>query len=102
MYQSLFDGSCQAEIRTPRKKLTVFFSEIKKFTELTAQCQPEKVTLLPDSHFAEISQIASEYGAMRDEFIGDALVIFLVIRTRLVCRKIRCNASTWPLPYRCA
>ena len=76
VYQSLFDGSRQAEIRTQRKKLTVFFSDIKNFTESTAQWQPEDVTLLLNSYFAEMSQIAAEYGATLDKFIGDAIVIF--------------------------
>ena len=76
VYQSLFDGSRLAEIRTQRKKLTVFFSDIKNFTESTAQWQPEEVTLLLNSYFAEMSQIAAEYGATLDKFIGDAIVIF--------------------------
>ena len=76
VYQSLFDGSRQAEIRTQRKKLTVFFSDIKNFTESTAQWQPEEVTLLLNSYVAEMSQIAAEYGATLDKFIGDAIVIF--------------------------
>lgn len=76
VYQSLFDGSRQAEIQTQRKRLTVFFSDIKDFTASTAQWQPEEVTLLLNSYFAEMSQIAAEYGATLDKFIGDAIVIF--------------------------
>lgn len=76
VYQSLFDGSRHAEIQTQRKRLTVFFSDIKDFTASTAQWQPEEVTLLLNSYFAEMSQIAAEYGATLDKFIGDAIVIF--------------------------
>lgn len=76
VYQSLFDGSRQAEIQTQRKRLTVFFSDIKNFTASTVQWQPEEVTLLLNSYFAEMSQIAAEYGATLDKFIGDAIVIF--------------------------
>lgn len=76
VYQSLFEGSRQAEIRTQRKKLTVFFSDIKNFTASTAKWQPEEVTLLLNSYFSEMSAIAAEYGATLDKFIGDAIVIF--------------------------
>ena len=76
VYQSLFEGSRQAEIRTQRKKLTVFFSDIKNFTESKAKWQPEEVTLLLNSYFSEMSSIAAEYGATLDKFIGDAIVIF--------------------------
>ena len=76
VYQSLFDGSQQAEIRTERKKLTVFFSDIKDFTASTAKWQPEEVTHLLNSYFSEMSRIAAEYGGTVDKFIGDAIVIF--------------------------
>jgi adenylate cyclase len=76
VYQSLFDGSRRAEIQTQRKRLTVFFSDIKNFTVSTAQWQPDEVTFLLNSYFEEMSLIAAEYGATVDKFIGDAIVIF--------------------------
>ena len=76
VYQSLFDGSRQAKIQTQRKRLTVFFSDIRNFTASTAQWQPEEVTFLLNSYFEEMSLIAAEYGATLDKFIGDAIVIF--------------------------
>ena len=76
VYKSLFDGSRDAEIRTQRKKLTVFFSDIKDFTASTAKWQPEDITFLLNSYFSEMSKIAHEYGGTLDKFIGDAMVIF--------------------------
>jgi adenylate cyclase len=76
VYRSLFDGSRDAEIKTQRKKLTVFFSDIKDFTASTAKWQPEEITFLLNSYFSEMSKIAHEYGGTLDKFIGDAMVIF--------------------------
>jgi adenylate cyclase len=76
VYKSLFNGSRDAEIRTQRKKLTVFFSDIKDFTASTAKWQPEDITFLLNSYFSEMSKIAYEYGGTLDKFIGDAMVIF--------------------------
>jgi len=76
VYKSLFDGSRDAEIRTQRKKLTVFFSDIKDFTASTARWQPEDITFLLNSYFSEMTKIAQEYGGTLDKFIGDAMVVF--------------------------
>ena len=76
VYQSLFEGSQQAEINTKRKKLTVFFSDIKDFTESTARWQPEEITRLLNGYFSEMTRIAAEFGGTVDKFIGDAMVIF--------------------------
>ena len=76
VYQSLFEGSQKAEIHTERKKLTVFFSDIKDFTGSTAKWQPEDITRLLNSYFSKMSHIAAQYGGTIDKFIGDGLVIF--------------------------
>lgn len=76
VYRSLFDGSRDAEIRTQRKKLTVFFSDIKDFTASTAKWQPEEIRFLLNSYFSEMSRIAYEHGGTLDKFIGDAMVVF--------------------------
>jgi adenylate cyclase len=76
VYKSLFDGSREAEIRTQRKQLSVFFSDIKDFTAATAKWQPEEIKFLINNYFSEMSKLASEYGGTLDKFIGDGMVIF--------------------------
>src|SRR5438105_5603313 len=76
VYQSLFDGSREAQIQTQRKKLTVFFSDIKDFTASTAKWQPEEIRFLLNSYFSEMSKIAQDHGGTLDKFIGDAMMIF--------------------------
>jgi adenylate cyclase len=76
VYKSLFDGSRDAEIKTQRKKLTVFFSDIKDFTSATAKWQPEEIKFLLNSYFSEMSKIACDFGGTLDKFIGDAMVVF--------------------------
>lgn len=74
--QSISDGSRHAEIRTQHKMLTVFFSDIKDFTGLTARWQPEDITFLLNSYFSEMSRIAQQFGGTLDKFMGDAMLIF--------------------------
>ncbi|MGR3714660.1 MAG: c-type heme family protein [Shimia sp.] len=46
VYRSIFEGERDVAISTERKKLTVFFSDIKDFTATTERMQPEELTKL--------------------------------------------------------
>ncbi|MCB2101688.1 MAG: adenylate/guanylate cyclase domain-containing protein [Rhodobacterales bacterium] len=76
VYDSIFTGAKDVALRTERKKLTVFFSDIKNFTQTTEDMQPEDLTYLLNDYFSEMSRIAIEHGATIDKFIGDAMLIF--------------------------
>ena len=76
VYRSIFTGTQDVELATKRKKLTVFFSDIKDFTATTESLQPEDLTYLLNDYFSEMSSIARDYGATIDKFIGDAILIF--------------------------
>ncbi|MCB1875408.1 MAG: adenylate/guanylate cyclase domain-containing protein [Chromatiales bacterium] len=76
VYNSIFTGRQQVKLETRRKKLTVFFSDIKDFTRITENMQPEDLTWLLNQYISEMSTIALNYGATIDKFIGDAMLIF--------------------------
>jgi adenylate cyclase len=76
IYQEIFEGKQDLSLVTKRKKLTIFFSDIKDFTETTEDLQPEDLTYLLNKYFTEMSKIAMEYGGTIDKYIGDAMVIF--------------------------
>ena len=50
IYKSIFSGQKDVTIHTERKKLTIFFSDIKDFTATTERLQPEQVTSLLNIH----------------------------------------------------
>ena len=76
VYSSIFSGHKDVVIHTERKKLTIFFSDIKDFTATTERLQPEQVTELLNEYFTEMSDIALKHGGTIDKFIGDAILIF--------------------------
>jgi len=76
VYKSIFSGELDAVISTERKKLTIFFSDIKDFTVITERLQPEELTELLNEYFTEMAKIAHEHGATVDKFIGDAMLAF--------------------------
>ena len=76
VYKSIFSGQKDATIATERKKLTIFFSDIKDFTAISERLQPEDLTALLNHYFTEMSAIALKHGATVDKFIGDAILVF--------------------------
>jgi len=76
VYKSIFSGKKNVKIEAYRKKLTVFFSDIKGFTEITDRLEPEVLSSLLNSYLNEMSQIALRHGGTIDKFVGDAILIF--------------------------
>lgn len=76
VYESIFSGARDVQIKTERKKLTIFFSDIKDFTATTDDLEPEDLAFLINDYLTEMSQVALEYGATIDKFIGDAMLLF--------------------------
>ncbi|WP_119421381.1 adenylate/guanylate cyclase domain-containing protein [Desertibaculum subflavum] len=76
IYKSIFSGQRDVVIATERKKLTIFFSDIKDFTATTERLQPEELTLLLNEYLTEMSAIAIGHGGTVDKFVGDAMLVF--------------------------
>ncbi|MBF0398092.1 MAG: adenylate/guanylate cyclase domain-containing protein [Desulfobacterales bacterium] len=76
LYELIFTGHKEVKIETVRKKLTVFFSDIQGFTQLTDSIESETLTLFLNSYLNEMAEIALKYGGTIDKFIGDAIMIF--------------------------
>jgi class 3 adenylate cyclase len=76
VYDSIFLGKKDVKVETYRKKLTVFFSDIKGFTETTDNMESEALCNLLNEYLNEMSQIALRHGGTIDKFIGDAIMIF--------------------------
>ncbi len=76
IHEALFAGNYDTRIATQRKKLTVFFSDIKGFTQTSENLQPEALTEYLNEYFSEMTQIALEHGATIDKYMGDAMMVF--------------------------
>jgi len=76
IYKSIFSGQRDVTIATERKKLTIFFSDIKDFTATAERLQPEDLTALLNEYLTSMSAIALEHGGTIDKFIGDAILVF--------------------------
>lgn len=64
------------KLETQRKKLTIFFSDIKGFSDLAEEMEADSLTALLNHYLTEMSEIALKYGGTIDKFIGDAIMVF--------------------------
>lgn len=76
LYDSIFEGRTDVRVTSYRKELTIFFSDIQGFTELTDTMEAEPLSQLLNEYLAEMSVIAARYGGTVDKFIGDGIMIF--------------------------
>jgi len=76
IHEQIFSGKQDAEVKSNRKKLTVFFSDIVGFTDISDELESEEMTNLLNFYLNEMSQIALKFGGTIDKYIGDALMIF--------------------------
>lgn len=59
-----------------RKKLTLFFSDIKDFTKLTDSLEPEDMASILNSYLTEMNLIINKYEGTLAQVIGDGLYVF--------------------------
>lgn len=65
------DEALQAE----RKKITIFFSDIKDFSQLSEEMEAEALTDLLNHYLTEMSKIVTQHGGTIDKFMGDAVMV---------------------------
>ena len=74
--QSIMDGKMEAIIKSSRKMLSVFFSDIVGFTKTTELLDPEDLTLLLNKYFDRMESIIRKYNGTLDKYIGDTIMVF--------------------------
>ena len=76
IYKSIFEEKQEVKSVHSRKNLTIFFSDIIQFTDLTDTMEPEKLAKVINSYLSEMTTIAVRSGGTIDKFIGDAIMVF--------------------------
>jgi len=76
IYKNIFETDTDKVETYTRKKLTIFFSDIKEFTNLSDRLDPDLLAEIINEYLSEMTQIALNFGGTIDKFIGDAILIF--------------------------
>lgn len=59
-----------------RRELTIFFSDIEKFSSFSERLDPPTLTALLNDYLSDMSAIIQQEGGYLDKYIGDAIVAF--------------------------
>lgn len=76
LYQALVGGTAASTQTHVRKRLTMYFSDIVGFSDLTDSIEPELLSDILNSYLTRMSEIALKHGGTIDKFIGDAMLVF--------------------------
>lgn len=77
LFERIAGGSADIGARANRRRrITVFFSDIVGFTDMTDTVEPEILSDVLNRYLELMVEIATRWGATIDKFIGDAVMVF--------------------------
>ena len=76
LWQAIMRGDSEAKIEYKRQKMTIFFSDIQGFTELSETLIPDDLAFVLNDYLSHMTEIAKQFEGTIDKFMGDAILIF--------------------------
>ena len=76
VWQPILKNQNSTEIISQRRKLTILFSDIVGFTDLSDTISPDHLANILNTYFDRMTQITMNYGATLDKFIGDGMLCY--------------------------
>lgn len=76
LFDKIMNGEVDIHVGAQKKLLTVFFSDIVSFTELSDKLDSEVLTKMLNIYLDSMTKIALRYGGTIDKYIGDSVMVF--------------------------
>jgi adenylate cyclase len=74
--EQIIDDPSRLKLGGEKRELTIFFSDIEKFSSFSERLDPPALTALLNEYLTEMSGIIMDEGGYVDKYIGDAIVAF--------------------------
>ncbi|MGM0693352.1 MAG: CHASE2 domain-containing protein [Pseudomonadota bacterium] len=74
--RQLAEEGGEARFAPQRKPLVILFSDIVGFTAISEQLSPERLAVLTNHIFTELTEVVHAHGGTLDKYLGDALMAF--------------------------
>lgn len=74
--EEILSGDFAAKERPERRTITVFFSDIRGFTNSAERLNPDELSRVLNEYLSEMATIAKKHEGTVDKFVGDAVMVF--------------------------
>jgi adenylate cyclase len=74
LVQQLIETGAELRLGGSRREVTVLFTDIEGFTNITENADPEQVMLQTSRYFAVMTEVIMAYGGTVDKFVGDGIM----------------------------
>lgn len=76
IWQPIVKNNSKVEVVNQRRKLTILFSDIVGFTDLSDNISPDHLANILNTYLDRMTQVTQKYGATLDKFLGDGLLCY--------------------------
>ncbi|MFQ5738997.1 MAG: two-component regulator propeller domain-containing protein, partial [Acidobacteriota bacterium] len=77
----------EAELLSERRKITLFFSDLTNFTDLTDRTAPEQITSVLNDYMTEMLKLIGQYEGVFEKLMGDGIMAFFGAPERMGSRR---------------